>query len=71
MADLFFSIAVQIGRSKKGSLAWDWPQAGGVVFSKLSKLLNQLNQEDVLGAPCYTVVSGLRRRLRGVRKCCE
>jgi hypothetical protein len=33
--------------------------SGGVVFPKLSKLLNQ---EDALGAPCYEVICALRRR---------
>jgi hypothetical protein len=35
--------------------------SGGVVFPKLSKLLNQ---EDALGAPCLdTVILALRRRV--------
>jgi len=41
---------------------------GGVVFPKLSKLLNQ---EDALSAPCLRVNSALRRRRpRGAQECC-
>ena len=41
-----------------------------VVFSKLSKLLNQ---ESALSAPCetaYAVISALRRRPRAAQECC-
>ena len=41
---------------------------GGVVFRKLSKLLNQ---EDAWAPPAYAVISALRRcTLAGRRKCC-
>jgi hypothetical protein len=39
--------------------------SGGVVFSKLSKLLNQ---EDALGAPCLQHFSALRSRALVGRK---
>jgi hypothetical protein len=41
--------------------------AGGVVFPKLSKVLNQ---EGALSAPFYAVISAQRRRPRGARECC-
>jgi hypothetical protein len=53
-------------------LAWDGLEpvsGGGVVFSKLSKLLNQ---ENALSAPCYALISALRRRaLAGRRNTAE
>jgi len=48
-----------------------WPgKVPPVVFSKLSKLLNQ---ESALSAPCetaYAVISALRRRPRAAQECC-
>jgi hypothetical protein len=40
------------------------PGAGGVVFPKVSKVLNQGD------APFYAVISAQRRRPRGARECC-
>jgi hypothetical protein len=57
-----------LGRSASVSSRLGWPQAGVLwVFSKFSKLLNQ---EDALSAPCYAVISALRRHPRGALKCC-
>jgi hypothetical protein len=64
----FSAIAVQIGRTKKGCLAWDGLRP---VVSCFPSCQNCSIKRTHWAHSVYTATSGLRRRLRGARKCCE